>query len=41
MSRAPGSAPADQEHLMEDKTNAFVCAVIASIPASDARLEEI
>ena len=41
LSRAPGSAPADQEHSMEDKTNAFVCAVIASIPASDARLEEI
>ena len=40
-SRAPESAPADREHLMEDKTNTFVCAVIASIPASDARLEEI
>ena len=39
LSRAPGSAPADQEHLMEDETNAFVCAVIDSIPASDARLE--
>ena len=26
LSRAPGSAPADQEHLMEDETNAFVCA---------------
>ena len=41
LSWAPGSAPADQEYLMEDETNAFVCAVIDSIPASDARLEEI
>ena len=41
LSRDPGSAPADQEHLMEDETNAFVCAVIDSILASDARLEEI
>ena len=41
LSRDPGSVPADQEHLMEDETNAFVCAVTDSIPASDARLEEI
>ena len=26
---------------MEDETNVFVCAVIDSIPASDAKLEEI
>jgi len=42
LSRDPGSAPADQEHLMEHfVSNAFVCAVTDSIPASDARLEEI
>ena len=41
LSRAPGSEPAEQETLMEAETNAFVSAVIDSIPASDTRLEEV
>ena len=41
LSRAPGSEPAEQETLMETETNAFVGALIDSIPASDTRLEEV
>ena len=41
LSRAPGSEPAEQETLMEAETNAFVSALIDSIPASDTRLEEV
>ena len=41
LSRAPGSTPSAQDQLKEVETNAFVCAIIDSIPASDGRLEEI
>ena len=41
LSRAPGSESAEQETLMEAKTNAFVGALIDSIPATDTRLEEV
>ena len=41
LSRAPRSEPAEQETLMEAETNAFVGALIDSIPASDTRLEEV
>ena len=41
LSRPPESEPAEQETLMEAETNAFVDALIDSIPASDTRLEEV
>ena len=41
LSRAPGYEPAEQETLTEAETNAFVGALIDSIPASDTRLEEV
>ena len=41
LSRAPGSAPAPRDDLMEVETFDHVCSVLEALPASDAKMEEI